>query len=446
MLIESNHPKHYANIRKHWASAANPYSKDPTEGVLRVTEAIADQMPDLGLPRMPQTARAAFKDVLMYERPSGNASVTDVLTLAQSRGYCAHPCDWVPSAESDGQFLEIYEPWAAWLAENTYTPFYEGVRLTVENFDLWKPRPRVKAFAQLRRTDRVAADHLLMTVVAQKPVAVRRDLVKVIGANAMFNGLYPDDVPTITQFLQDRDATIRTNATQKLAEMDGLHTKADQANALAAYFDVSDTTPRSELNPTASHPEIIVSDAFYKNSVTRHCFSTDLDALVDALGITATDFARGFDLEHFKGDLFALSMRTTDMDARKILASRVAEAGKDCPAYLFKGVEPEVWKKALLVNLGSNYPSTAVNFLGLNLGTLDIADVRRLSQYSNMIPSIQREIETGERQIKTLYDPLRITGLLASKEAAAEVLNEALAAGITPDNPRLTLLTYNLAL
>lgn len=436
MLIQSNDPKHYSEMRKHWTRAINPYSKDPTEGVMRVTEAIANQMPDLGLPRMPQNARTAFNDVLRYERPPGNGSVRSILTLTQARGYCAHPCDWVPSSEGDHQFPELYEPWAAWLAEKKYTPFYEGVRLTAENFDLWKPSPRVKAFRQLRRRDREAADQLLLTVVVKKPVAIRRDLVRVIGSDAMFNGLYPVDVPVIRHFLNDRDDKIRAYAEQKLNDMNGLETKEDHAKFLAKYFRINRT----------GLPKVTVSTQFHEDRVMRHCLSTDLDALAGVLGITAKDFVSSFDLEHFKGDLFSLSMRTTDTEARKVLAERVAEAGKECPAFLFRDADTDLWQKALDVNLGSQYPSTVFDFLGPKAGSLDITGVRKISHYSNLKSSIERKNETGQLPVNINYDPLRIIALCANKDAAAEVFQEALAAGIAHDNPRLTMLKYNLSL
>lgn len=446
MLIQSNNPEHYAQVRKHWVAAQNPYSKDPTEGVLRVTEKIADQMSDLGLPRMGADARAAFKDVLVYERPPGNSSVSQILGLAQSRGYCAHPCDWVPSSESDSQFPDLYEPWAAWLAANNYTPFYDGVRLTAENFDLWKPKPRVRAFRQFRKRDREAADHFLMTVCAKKPVAIRRALIKVIGSDAMFNGLYPSDVSVMKHFLSDRDGEISDYAAQKLKDMDGLETKEDHARALTKYFKISGRGLFSRLTGKAANPTVTISPKLHEDNVMRHCFSTDLDALVGALGITSKDFVSSFDLENFKGDLFALSMRTTDIEARKILARRVADAGKECPAYLFTDVEPELWQKALDVNLGSIYPSSAFNFLQSKAGTLDITKVRKMHGYADIVPSILRELETGKLPVNIQYDPLRIAALVANKEAAAELLNEALAAGISNDNPRLTMLKFNTTL
>jgi len=381
MLIQSNTPKHYSEIRKHWTRATNPYSKDPTEGVLRVAEAIANQMPDLGLPRMPLNARAAFKDVLMYERPPGNGSVKDILAFAQARGYCAHPCEWVPSSEGDDQFPALYEPWAAWLAENKYTPFFEGVRLTEENFDLWKPLARVLAFNHLWQRDRETAVHLLMTVCAKKPVSIRRDLVRVIGSNVVFNGLYPDEVAVARQLANDTDEQIRSYAEQKLNEMEGLETKEDHAKILAKYFKIKGKGLLSKFRGNASSPKVIIAQEISKDSSMRHYFSTDLDALVGVLGITAQDFTSNFDLEHFKGKLFSLSMRTKDTEARKILARRVAEAGKECPAGLFRDADPDTWRKALDVNLGSLYPSSVVNFLGPKAGSLDIKTVRKIRFY-----------------------------------------------------------------
>lgn len=446
MLIQSNEPKHYSEIRKHWTRAANPYSKDPTEGVLRVTEAIANRMPDLGLPRMPSNARTAFKDVLRYERPPGNGSVSDILIFAQARGYCAHPCDWVPSSEGDNQFPEFYEPWAAWLAENNYTPFYGGVRLTAENFDRWKPNPRASAFQNLRRKDRAAADHFFLTVCANKPAAIRRKLAAEIGKNAMFAGPYPQDVPTLRQLLSDRDEKIRAHAEKKLREMKGFETKEDHAKVLAKHFKISGKGLFSGLFRSADHPKVIVAPKFLQDSEMRHCFSTDLDALVCVLGITAKDFLNNVDMEHFKGKLFSLCHSTKDEDARKILARRAVESGAECYAGLFRDAEPELWQRALEINLDSEYPFLAFRFLESKVGTLDITKVRKMRGYSGVIPSILRELEAGQLPVNKQYDPLRYTALVASQDAAAELVEEALAAGMAEDNPRLTMLKFNLML
>lgn len=56
----------------------------------------------------------------------------------------------------------------------------------------------------------------------------------------------------------------------------------------------------------------------------------------------AQDFTGSFDLGHAEGDLFSLFMRFKDAKARKVLARRVVEAGKECPGPLFRDAEPNI--------------------------------------------------------------------------------------------------------
>lgn len=443
MLIQSNDPKDYSEMRKPWATRRY---KDPTEGIMRVTEPIARQMPDLDLPRMPKKARSAFQDILSYEGPLGNGSMEGILTLAQARGYCTHPCDWVPSSEGDYQFPKLYEPWAVWLATNGYTPYYSGVPLTAENWDAWKPRSRIEAFNCLRRRDRAAADNLLITVGAKKPLAVRLELVRAVGRNAMFGKLYPDDVPTMRHFLNDPSEKIRAEAAKQLAEIKGLETKEDHARALAKFFKVTGKGLFSKLRRDTGGPKVKISPKFDKDAKMQNYLSTDLDALVDVLGITAKDFVSTFDIERFKDPLHYLVMKTKNIEARRILAQRAVKAGAFWPADLFNYVEPELWQKTLDLMLVSQPTVYTLSFLGTKLGGLDMSLVQKATAYQHMVPSIVQEIETSELPVNKSHDPLRGLGLMASKEAAAELLQEALEAGIAESNPRLTMLKFNMAL
>lgn len=435
MLIQTNDLKHYSEMRKHWSRARNPFSKDPTEGVLRVTEAIADQMPDLGLPTMSLSARAAFKEVLMYERPPGNSSVEPILRLSEARGYCAHPCEWVPSSEGDDQFPALYQEWANWLAEEGYTPFYIGTPLTAENWHRWKPAARRKAFHRLWKIDQPSAADLLLNFVRTQPPSIRYQMLDEIGRTGPF-GIGPSDVPVVRHFLNDPAVEIRDLAERKILGMSGFDTTEAHAKAVAEHIRVTDGG------------DILVStdlDA-YDAHFNSHCNNADLDTLADVIGLSAVELLQNFSLEYFSGGLYHLLMRTKDLEAKNVLARRLAEAGKYCPPHLFKSAEQDVWDAGLHVTFGSPYPSAVFDFLGSKAGTLDVSLIRKTCHYPGMIASVKRELETGELPVNKSYDPLRSLAFLANKEAAAELLEEARAAGISDENSRLSMLKFNLAL
>ena len=430
MLIQAKGKENYRLVRK---PSVKVRYQDSTEHVMKVTEQIARDMPDLGLPFMPPQARAAFRTVLDYEMPGANGCVEDILEFAQARGYCADPCDWVPSSEGDWQFPDLYQPWANWLAEEGYTWFYDGVRLTAENWDRWTPTGLAKAFRHLVFVDKTAAYDLLLTVGKAKKDATRLNLLREVGVRGSFYGLHPSDVGVVARFLDDPSHEVRALAREWLKGMNGLETEELHAEVAAKFFTVSDDG------------SVVFSTDVNAPDLTRSCLSTNLDAVASVLGLTAMDMVVNFDEETFVNAHPLLLTLTTDVEVRKILARRVVEAGLDWPPTV-NDLEPDVWEKALRLMFQSPYSSAVFDFLGDKVGTLDMASVRQISHYPYLGQSIAEERASGRLPVNKLYDPLRNLALVASKDAAAELLDEALAAGIAPNNPRLTMLKYNLAL
>jgi len=436
MLIQAKGKENYRLARK--PSATKRY-RDSTEHVMKVTDQIARDMPELGLPFMPPHARDAFRKVLDYERPATNGSVVAILKFAHARGFCAHPCDWVPSSESDWQYPDLYQPWANWLAEENYTWFYDGVRLTAKNWGRWTPTGRAKAFRHLVNVDKIAAYDLLLNVGLTKKDAIRLSLLRKVGERGSFCGLHPSDVAVVARFLDDRSEEVRTLARKLLDGMNGLQTEQAHAEALARFFKVG-ADRRITISPEINAPGLM-----------RTCFSTDLDVVAAVLGLTAKDIVRSVDMSSFTDktyhtcNAYHLLISTDDIEARRILARRAVDGGLECPT-LVKDMEPDVWQKGLRLMFLSPYASAVFDFLGAKVGTLDMASIRQMSCYPNLAPSVTRERASGELPVNKIYDPLRCLALVASKDAAAELLEEARSAGIAPDNPRLTMLKYNLVL
>lgn len=428
--IRSKDPKNYSQMKRKWSNRTNYLIGN----IMNVAEEIAREMPELDLPRMTPKARNAFREVLDSEQPRGNGSTKSILQLAQARGYCAHPCDWVPSSEGDHQFPKLYEQWAIWLAEEGYTPFYVGVPLTAQNWECWKPVARTDAFRHLCRTDRQAAYHLLLTMGTTQPATTRLSLLGQLSEACSFPGIYPSDAPIMKHFLNDRSEKVRALAQKDLDTMEGWETEEAHAKVVAEYFEV------------ASDRQVILSPEILKARLARHVFSTNLDVLAGVLGLTVKEVVTSFDLQYFAGVLYSLFLRIDDAEAKKVLAKRLTEAGKDCPPKLLRDAEPDVWEKALNVSSEAEYPSAVLEFLGIKAGTLNTSQVRKIRHYRNMEPSVKRELETGKLPVNNRWDPLRILALVASKSAAEELLGEAMSAGIEESNPRLSMLKYNLAL
>ena len=93
----------------------------------------------------------------------------------------------------------------------------------------------------------------------------------------------------------------------------------------------------------------------------------------------------------------------------------------------------------------SQYPSSVFDFPNFIKGSLTYNLIRKVSHYKGLAQSITDELKDGKLPVNIRYDPLRILGLLANKNAAREILTEAISIGIDQNNPRLTMLKFNLA-
>lgn len=398
---------------------------------------LASQLPTLQLPRMNDAARAAFRAVLDYEIPPANLSLFDVLGLAEARGFCAHPSDWVPNPDKDPNHLALYQPWSDWLSDHDLTPFHEGNTLNSENWRRWKPKPRLWAFRQLLLRDPHAALELLKVVVPTESAAVRLALLHEVTAGGSFDGNYPRQVPILKLFQADRSAKIRAAADAKLKKMGGLETEEAHAAELAKHLAIIDGRVRYKMSP---EPHT------YPFWVNYAC--TTFDLLANAIGLHPHDLARRSDIKELGSNFVSLIALTGDVDTRSIIASRMLdECSPDETNFgLFRGIARPLWERGLHATFKSNYWHTVGELLSLETGTLNIAQMRELSWFESWEQSVVDEIEKGELSVNKSYDPLRALGLVVNKDAANSIAERAIALGMKADHPRLTMLKFNLAL
>ncbi len=384
---------------------------------------------------MPPKARAAFRALLDYEKPPGNGSVNDILQFAEARGFVAHAADWVPYSLGDDQYPQRYEPWAIWLADKGYTPFWPGVRLTAENWSRWSKEPREDAFAALLRRDRRSALDLLMTLGAAEPAHIRRSLLAGFDAGRSFSGMQSADVSVLYNFLKDKAPKVREMAKYKLDNLQGLQSEEANAAKVAQFFTRSDDG------------SIQCALALHESTDGSCLAHTTFDVLAEVLGISPEDLARRIDLADFRDRLRILILTTASEACRAILAKRLVDAGiAEGNPKLFVAADRDTWEKGLRMTFASVYPSPVFEFLGRAAGTLDTPVIREIDRGWHLGKSVTRELEEGKLPVNTRYDPLRVLALLANKAAAQNLLDEALSLGMAPDNARLSMLRFNLAL
>lgn len=400
----------------------------------RVNRLTAALMPDLGTPRMSPGARKALKAVFRYEEPMSDGSVTDILQLAEARGFAVHPCDWVPQP-TDTRYPALYRPWAEWLADKGYTAFGEGVRLTRENTLRFRHRDRISAFKRLYSKDRNAAYDFLISSAEIHDEEVRYDLLSEIGGGNLFSGSYPSDVPTLRYFLNDNSPDVRNYARDRLIAIEGKETAEMVAKHIARYLEVKEDSAIVPVQPD-------FADACLFSDVLRITVE-DVAAVFD---MQATEFVRRLDIGLVKSDFSYIITKTGSVEVRTIVVERLIEAGYEVGQAYYKDLPRHLWEHGLRSTFQSHYTSSVNNFLGPEMGTLDATMMRDLRVYQNMKRSVLCELETGELPVNEHHDELRILGLALNKSAAGQVLQEAIGLGMAEENPRLTMLHYNLQL
>ncbi|CCD95466.1 conserved hypothetical protein [Bradyrhizobium sp. ORS 375] len=361
---------------------------------------LASHLPELGLPCMSETARTAFRAILDHETPFGNGSLRDCLALAEARGFCAHPMDWIP-APNDWQYSPLYQPWVDWLSDNGVTEFHEGNRLTKDNWDRWKPKARLAAFKRLLRQDVKAAHDLAVALGSAAPASVRLGLLSSVGTTTLPPKSIPTQQSLLKHFLTDPSAKVRAAAEAAAKALGGLESGGP----------------------------------------------VTFDLLARERGVSSRDLAEQSDLTELGRDFLWLVVETGDVEIRSIIASRLLDLGQPPdPIALFAGLPRPLWKRGLRATFKSNYWHIVGEYLGPERGTLTAPQMGDWAPYKHWTKSVIAELKTGELPINETYDPLRALGLVVDKNTAREILHKAVALGMKDSHPRLTMLKFNLTL
>jgi hypothetical protein len=389
---------------------------------------------------MGEQARAAFRAILAYEAPPANGSLVDFLQLAEARGYCAHPCDWIPDYDWKyaGRHPRLYQPWVDWLSEEGLTKFHEGNIMTPQNCRRFSPGQRRAPIHELIREGRHNDFEGIKAIAETQPASIRAELVDSIHAWGSFDGCYPWQVPLIEYFLEDKSDKVSGTARAKLDKMGEFTTEDAYARKLADAITVTTDAVKYTVPPEP-----------YGSPFYREFACVSFDALAGALGLSPTELAHRIDLDGLGKDLMCVAAGTGDVQVRSILAKRLLDretAGEALSLRLFEGLAQQLWERGLQAMLRSPYVNSVQDYLGTRTGTLDSSKMREWVAYDCMPVSVTNELQKRQLPVNKAYDPLRVLGKVVNKEAAHQVIQEALALGMSPDNPRLTMLKFNLAL
>lgn len=399
-------------------------------------EPLANALPSLGITRMTEEARSRFREILAIEKPCTDDALEDCLALAEARGFCADPRDYLPDFKVPARHLPLYQPWVDWLSEHQFTPQHPGNTLTAENWPKWTPGAMASAFTALARRNRQAAYDLVFNHCTEMPVGHRAALLQSLNAGGSFSGCYPWQVPMIRYFLNDRTAKVRDMARAKLDAMEGLETEESHAQFLAQHLTVENGRIRYKIR---QEPH---SSPFW-----RHWHSTSIAALADALRLTPVQLAYGAEIDYLDWQFKWLAHQTGSIEVRTIMARRSLAMTDGKSSFVeMRDLDRKLWERGLEAVFQSHYWNTVQRYLGSERGYLTPAQMHRMSAFQSLVSSVTLQLKKRKLPVNICYDPLRVVAFSVGKEAAGEALEQALALGMKPDDRRLTMLYFNLAL
>jgi len=405
----------------------------------RADETLAENLPDLAVPRMNEGARAALRAVIEFEQPPANGSMADCLALAEARGFCADPRDWLPGYDLPGRHLPLYQPWVDWIAENGLAPFHEYNTLTAANWDRWKPKPLDGALRRSCLNEPWMTD-IVLNHSAAIPAAQRELILQVLSASRDENVIHRWQVPLIEHFLNDRLPKIRAAAQAKLNHKLSDQWRKEQAVEHAAALARHLTVQNGRVSyAVRSEPHLMPFYTEWQN--------TTFAALAQALGLTPLQLAHGAELDFLDSQFVSLAARSEDVDVRTIIAQRVlaTKEPSEIPLGLFRDLDPGLRQRMLEAQFKSQYWHSVQEFLGPERGFLTPEQMHQMSAYEAVKVSMRIQLEQG-KPVNISYDPLRAVAYSVGKEAAQELLDLVVTAGMKPDHPHLTMLYLNLAL
>ncbi|RWE01774.1 DUF5691 domain-containing protein [Mesorhizobium sp.] len=398
-------------------------------------------LPVLALPMLPDRLRPSLRAALKYAADAKRKA--RVIGLVASRGFVAHPMDWMPAA-SDQTAPEVYAPWIDWQASAEQGRRGEQDELSAENWADFYPAARRGALAAMRRSQPAAARLLIETKAPAESAEVRLSLIELIRI-----GLGSEDAPFLRSLSADRSGKVRELAGRMLAIL-GEHGEGGPdvpVAELAGFIEEGKAgfiRRRTTFGPakTKSHAQ-----------EQRRAELFELCNLVDLatrFGVTESDLITGWQFG-------------TDNNADILLSRMVAASGSDTAVahmadmlvaeggnHVFRALQltPRLdsRRKRVLVRLilkQANYLGMLNLAESLDAGWLDWDDLTN----GQVLPALRSIIGGNDDAMRQgVHDFLEMMGFLATATAATRLTEDLIAAGLPPASPSLGLLRLNAAL
>lgn len=396
-------------------------------------------LPQLALAILPDRLRPLFRAALRQAQdPRGR---TRVALLVASRGFVAHPLDWMPAA-SDVAAPPVYAPWVDWLAQTSGASGPSLVELTAENWGDFYPAARRIALADIRRSDPERARQLLEAKAGAEAAEARLILIELLRVN-----LSAADLPYLQSLAADRSAKVQHLAASLMARL-GHGTADDESSSEAAELAGFIEPGKAGLlrRATVYKPRELKSHAQLQRRA-RLFESCRLIDLAAKLGTGEEGLVAGWQLggKDAVDASFASMVNASASDVVLAqLAGRLLDAGDLRALLQLETRLDDRWRRRFIEAV------LAGGSVGLPL--LDAMTDIPAGTFGRdeLIGSrLYKEVRAGMADndlAKRVVPDLSAFGTLATAEAAAAIAADLAAAGLDPVNPSLALLRLNAVL
>ncbi len=395
-------------------------------------------LPLLDMPILTEPVRPLFRAAM---RAADSVSwKLHVVVLAASRGFVAHPLDWMPD---DGDSAPtVYAPWLDWQAAAAGRARPASERLSAENWEEFFPAARRNAVAEMRRSEPAAALALLASKAAAEPAETRLALVEQLRI-----GLSLADAPYLESLASDRSLKVRQLAARLLARIGvSVPGAAAEAAELAGLIEQS----RAGLirRRTVFAPAKLKSSTQQdrRGELFEICGAS---ALAAQFGVSEAEFLAGWQLgvdEHADRQLARMVESSGSDAAVAQLAERLVSAGMAGPLVLLLrrlDVAAQLGAVKLVLSDGALFLRWLSGGSEAVAGRLDAGEIMQSRAYKDVRAAIAGGAEGGQWTARL---QLPVFGFLADAAAARAIIDDMTAAGLAAADPALALLRLNAAL
>ncbi|MBV8768484.1 MAG: hypothetical protein JO094_06260 [Hyphomicrobiales bacterium] len=405
--------------------------------------AVRPLLPRLGLRVILETERARFRRVLAHK--TGAVTGHAVTSFMAARGFAPHPADWLPSPGND-ETAEVFTPWLDWVRGEPEAP--PDLAMTLETYDSFPFASRCAALAARRRSDPDAARAIIAAKARTEPAERRNKLVAILETK-----LSVDDGEFLASLATDRSERVQELARTLLARLGRVSGEDALATELAAMMTLGKIgLLRRRSRVTMTPLKTSAQEARRRELLGR----VSLKSLSDALGATDTQLLEASPVG--KADVlgaFARMIAKTGSDAaceRLLelvledkefpLAEALALVRRRRPAQA-RAVAPRILQR------DDRFFATTLAFVG-PVGEVTLAALTASPSFSALLRAMEtaRGAEDAKRTEATrlVESGLDRLGVLASPEAASEIMARLAAMGLSAADPKLDMLQLNAAL